>query len=215
MLRTLETVREEHPHAVNTALADIVPVWLGAFQTLLALDPAQELVTDWDALLIRIEIFRTLTFFQSAFGKVLSPFVEAFINHAVENLEKLLPVFEKYYLVSSDDALEPPTSTADDEAAQAPSVESLGCAILDFLTPTVRTPKARGSLVDDAKNPRELLRRIVDVTVAYTRVTRENEEEWMTDYNAFVADEDEESDVYGLRVTGHDLIGVSRFRPYR
>jgi hypothetical protein len=31
----------------------------------------------------------------------------------------------------------------------------------------------------------------------------------MEDANAFVMDEDEESDWYGLRVSGHDLVGVS------
>lgn len=35
------------------------------------------------------------------------------------------------------------------------------------------------------------------------------EEEWMGDVNAFVMDEDEELEVYGVRVVGHDLIGVS------
>lgn len=209
VLRTLEIVREEHPQAVTQALTEIVPVWLSAFQTLLAIDPTTELGSDWDALLIRIEIFRTLTFFQSAFSKALSPHVETFITSAVDNLEKLLPTFETYYLCTTDDGLEPPTSSGDDEAGQSPSVESLGCAILDYLTPTVRTPKAKSVLVDDNKNPKEMLQRIVDITVAFTRVTRENEEEWMADHNAFVADEDEESDVYGLRVTGHDLIGVS------
>lgn len=34
------------------------------------------------------------------------------------------------------------------------------------------------------------------------------EEEWMDDANAFIEDDDEETEQYGLRVTGHDLIGV-------
>lgn len=39
------------------------------------------------------------------------------------------------------------------------------------------------------------------------------EEEWLEDANAFVMDEDEEAEQYGLRVTGHDLVGVSARPP--
>ena len=35
------------------------------------------------------------------------------------------------------------------------------------------------------------------------------EEEWMEDANNFIEDDDEETEMYGLRLTGHDLIGVS------
>ena len=31
----------------------------------------------------------------------------------------------------------------------------------------------------------------------------------MDDANAFIMDDDEETEQYGLRVTGHDLIGVN------
>lgn len=34
-------------------------------------------------------------------------------------------------------------------------------------------------------------------------------EEWMEDTNAFVIDEDEETEEYSVRTSGYDLIGVS------
>jgi hypothetical protein len=54
----LETVRAEHPQAVKSALEQITPTWLSAFQHLLAQDPAAEVQASWESIGIRIEIFR-------------------------------------------------------------------------------------------------------------------------------------------------------------
>jgi hypothetical protein len=39
-------------------------------------------------------------------------------------------------------------------------------------------------------------------------MTRENEEEWVADANAFVAEEDDEAQAYSTRVAVFDLLGV-------
>jgi hypothetical protein len=54
----LENVREEHPQAVKSAIDQIVPVWLDAFTQLLSLDAAKEVQADWEAITIRVEIFK-------------------------------------------------------------------------------------------------------------------------------------------------------------
>lgn len=54
----LETVREEQPRAVKSALESLGAVWLDAFSQLLSQDAGAEVQQNWESLSIRIEIFR-------------------------------------------------------------------------------------------------------------------------------------------------------------
>jgi len=52
-------VKDQHPHAVKEATAQVLPVWLEAFKVLLNLDPRQDVSNDdWDGLTVRIQIFK-------------------------------------------------------------------------------------------------------------------------------------------------------------
>jgi hypothetical protein len=54
----LETVREEYPQAVKSALEQIAPSWLELSRNILGQDPAGQVQLDWESISIRIEIFR-------------------------------------------------------------------------------------------------------------------------------------------------------------
>ncbi|GFZ49805.1 hypothetical protein JCM24511_07208 [Saitozyma sp. JCM 24511] len=212
VLRMLETVKEEHPAAVKHALDQIAPVWMGAFKALLAGDAAGEVQANWENLGIRIEIFRLTTYktlitLQSAFPKILLPEIPSFLHLSLSTLSALFPLFTLYYLSTADEALEPPSPTSDvGFVAPKMDIDDLACAAFDFLTPIARTHKAAPELVVEG-TATGVLQGLVETVLGYTQVTRENEEEWMEDVNAFVMDEDEELEVYGVRVVGHDLIG--------
>jgi hypothetical protein len=64
-MKMLDTVREEHPAAVKKALEELSPAWLGAMQQLLGVDAAGEVSASWEALGLRIEIFRVCLFLPS------------------------------------------------------------------------------------------------------------------------------------------------------
>lgn len=52
-------VKDQHPHAVKEATAQVLPVWLEAFKVLLNSDPRQDVANDdWDGLTVRIQIFK-------------------------------------------------------------------------------------------------------------------------------------------------------------
>jgi hypothetical protein len=53
-------VKEMHPQAIKEATASVLPVWLDAFNVLLALDPREDVSSPekWDGLAIRIQVFR-------------------------------------------------------------------------------------------------------------------------------------------------------------
>ncbi|KAK1923454.1 armadillo-type protein [Papiliotrema laurentii] len=211
VVRMLETVKDEHPQAVKQALDGLCPAWFGAFQQLLAQDPAQEVAQSWESIGIRIEIFRTFQTFFNAFPKVITSNLTTYIPLAIHNLQSLLPLFTSHYVSTGSNASEPPSPTSDAGfVTPTNGIDDLACTIFDFLTPAVRHQKALALLVSGEKGSEQgsdTLRQVLDLVLRYTQVTRSNEEEWLEDANAFVMDEDEESDQYGVRTTGYDLIG--------
>ncbi|WRT69867.1 uncharacterized protein IL334_006858 [Kwoniella shivajii] len=206
-LRMLETVKDEHPASVKSAMENLTPVWLNAFTQLLSSNPSEEVMKNWEALSIRIEIFRTFSLFHNAFPKYLQAHLPTYIPLSITNLQSLLPLFQTFYLSSAEDAPEPPSPTSD-VGMLDPKIDitDLACAIFDFLTPAVRT-KVAPQILLDGDNGNSVMQGIVDAVVEYTQITRENEEEWMEDPNAFVIDEDDETEQYGIRTSGYDLIG--------
>ncbi|KAK4689861.1 importin-9, partial [Tremellales sp. Uapishka_1] len=207
VVRMLETVKDEHPQAVKSALDELCPIWFGAFTQLLSIDAASEVSQNWEALAVRIEIFRTFSLFQSTFKPYITSALPSFFHLALQNLTSLLPLFTAHYVSSDPDAPEPPSPTSD-AGFNGPKMDldDLACAVFDFLTPAVRTPKIAPILVKNEVGT-DVMENIIGIVLAYTQVTRENEEEWLEDANAFVADDDDETEMYGLRVNGHDLIG--------
>ncbi|OCF78060.1 hypothetical protein I204_02066 [Kwoniella mangroviensis CBS 8886] len=207
-MRMLETVKDEHSSSVKSAMDSLSPVWLNAFTQLLSLDAAEEVRKNWEELSIRIEIFRTFSLYHNAFPKYLHPHLQTYIPLSIQNLKSLLPSFHTFYLSNAEDSHELPSPTSD-VGMLDPKIDitDLACAIFDFLTPAVRTKTAPSILIDGQGHGNEVMQGIVDVVLDYTQITRENEEEWMEDPNAFVIDEDDETEQYGIRTSGYDLIG--------
>jgi hypothetical protein len=57
-------VKEQHPSAVTEATTSVLPMWLNAFQVLLAIDPQTDVTNDgnWDGLAVRTEVYRVCIF---------------------------------------------------------------------------------------------------------------------------------------------------------
>ncbi|WVO14952.1 hypothetical protein L204_102593 [Cryptococcus depauperatus] len=207
VVRMLETVREEHPQAVKNALGPLSEVWFVAFKQILVQDAEAEVSQNWKSIKIRIEIFRTFLLFLSGFPKVIIPQLQDLISLSLSTLQSLLPVFTAFYLSTSDDA--PKTPYQDDDTGDLEGnvgLAELACGIFDFLTPAIRKKEVEDSLFQGKKGT-EVLEKLIVLVQSYTQVTRENAEEWMEDPNAFVIDEDENTQEYSVRTCGYDLIG--------
>ncbi|WVQ84827.1 hypothetical protein IAT38_006984 [Cryptococcus sp. DSM 104549] len=211
VVRMLEIVKEEHPAAVKSAIDSIGNVWFGAFQQLLAADAGAEVQQNWENLSIRVEIFLTFSVLLNTFPRAISSYLVDYVRLSVSTLQSLLPAFTAFYITTGDDAPEPPSPTSDAGMMDPKiGIPDLGSAIFDFLTSAVRHKVAAPALVSgegDAARGTELLEAMVGVVLQFTQVTRENEEEWMEDVNAFAMDEDDETGQYGVRTAGHDLVG--------
>ncbi|KAH6916745.1 armadillo-type protein [Coprinopsis sp. MPI-PUGE-AT-0042] len=193
----LYMVKDQYTDAVNEATTSILPVWLEAFKVLLNVDEFQGMIgaSNWDNLLVRIQIFKTLDIIHTSFPNALAHYISDFLNSALHQLQALYPIFTHYYLASSDSV----PQTSEDESVELPQ---LICPIMDFISASMRGRKARGWFTGDN------LPLLVSAVFNLSQVTDEDEEIWANNANAFVAQEDDETLQYGVRVAGFDLLSV-------
>lgn len=152
-LTALDMVRKEHPEAVSEAVSTVLPQLLSTFHALLSTPPSADVAdpNNWDAIAIRIQIFRTLDVVQQSFTMTPEA-TEGFCNIVVQNLNDLMPAFRTYYLLgganSDKGGLEPPTPISADDPDINLSLMHLACPAMDFLGEVVRRSmkKARVAL---------------------------------------------------------------------
>jgi importin-9 len=142
-MTALDMVRKEHPDAVSEAVSTVLPQWLATFHAILSIPPSTDVAdpNNWDAIAIRIQIFRTLDVLQTSFS--MTPEVtEGFCNIIVKNLNDLMPAFRTYYLLGGENSdkggLEPPTPVSADDPDINLSLMHLACPAMDFLGEVVR-----------------------------------------------------------------------------
>ncbi|GJJ12042.1 hypothetical protein Clacol_006283 [Clathrus columnatus] len=194
-LQALYMVKEQHPQAIKDAIVGILPEWIEAFKVLLMQDLNFELSESdrWDALLVRVQIFKTLDVINIAFDRSLKFHATSFLDISLHHLQVLLPSFAKYNIYSTDIA---PTSSEDEII----TIPRLATPIIDYISSLSRRSAAK--IWFDSTN-------LIPLTCAifqWIQMTGEDEELWTNNPNAFLAQEDDESQEYSVRVAGLDLL---------
>ncbi|KAI6120877.1 armadillo-type protein [Pisolithus croceorrhizus] len=179
----LYMVKGQHPEAVKEATSTILPVWLDAFRVLLNLDPAQDLSNqeNWDGLSVRIQIFKTLDTIHTSFPRAMVTYLPDYLNAALHHLQVIYSTYNRCYITASEDA----PGSSEDEVVELPH---LICPIFDFLSNVIRGGKAREWLSRQTQNLGTV------------------EEMWAANANAFVAQEEDENQTYGVRAAGFELL---------
>ncbi|KAG9127317.1 hypothetical protein FRC07_014850 [Ceratobasidium sp. 392] len=200
-VEALYMVKEQHPAAVSEATTSVLPTWLNAFQVLLAIDPRTDVTNsnDWDGLAVRTEIYRSLNTIHTSFPKSLSSYTPTLLSHSLSHLQNLLPVFVNHYVQS--DAVSPPTSSTDDPDQQV-SLTHSASSLIDYVGNAIRTSAGRSwfESTDGA------LQSYIEMVASWAQMTEEDEENWSSNPNAFVAEEDDETELFSLRIAGFDLV---------
>lgn len=200
-VEALYMVKEQHPSAVSEATTSVLPTWLNAFQVLLAIDPQTDVASEdnWDGLAVRTEVYRSLNTIHTSFPKSLASFTPTLLGHSLTHLNRLLPTFINHY-VRPDAAPAPMTSS--DDPDQDVSLTNLASALLDYVGSAVRTSVGRSwfETTDGA------LRSYIEMVAGWSQMTEEDEENWTSNPNAFVADEEDEAGLFSLRIAGFDLV---------
>ncbi|KAG9100077.1 hypothetical protein FS749_016346 [Ceratobasidium sp. UAMH 11750] len=200
-VEALYMVKEQHPSAVSEATTSVLPTWLNAFQVLLAMDPREDVASsdNWDGLAVKTEIYRSLNTIHTSFPKSLSPYTPALLSHSLSHLQNLLPVFVDHYVRSG--AASPPTSSTDDPDQQV-SLTHLASSLIDYVGSAVRTSAGSSWF----ENTNGALQNYLEMVAGWGQMTEEDEENWSNDPNTFVAEEDDETELFSLRIAGFDLV---------
>ncbi|KAH7338870.1 ARM repeat-containing protein [Rhizoctonia solani] len=200
-VEALYMVKEQHPSAVAEATTSVLPTWLNAFQVLLAIDPQMDVSSsdNWDGLAVRTEVYRSLNTIHTSFPKSLSTFTPTLLGHSLTHLNRLLPIFINHYVRADAD---PAPTTSGDDPDQQVSLTNLASALLDYVGSATRTSVGRSwfESTDGA------LQSYIEMVAGWSQMTEEDEENWTNNPNAFVADEDDETGLFSLRIAGFDLV---------
>ncbi|KAI9459661.1 ARM repeat-containing protein [Lactarius psammicola] len=193
-VEALYMVKDQHPQAVKEAAGNVLPAWLDAFNVLLNLDPQHDVSGEnWDGLEIRVQIFKTLDTIHTSFPRVIAPYLSGYVTASLSHLHALYPTYVQYYLVDS-------TAVPNSSEGEPIELYKLIAPLVDFVTGATRQSKARVSFDDGT------LAQLVDASVQWSQMTKENEEEWAADANVFVSQEDDDTQVYSIRAAVFDLL---------
>ncbi|PBL00281.1 ARM repeat-containing protein [Armillaria gallica] len=193
---SLFMVKDQYPQAVKEAIASVLPVWLEAFKVLLNMDPQLDAnSSNWDGLAIRIQIFKTLETIHTSFPRALVPYFDDLLSASIAHLNLLYPTFDQYYLTSS----EPIPPSSEDEPVH---LSHLISSILDFMATVIRGGKAKQWFTSEHSTA------LIAAVFNYAQMTDEDEDTWGSNANTFVAQEDDETQDYSVRVAGFDLLGA-------
>ncbi|KAL5640264.1 hypothetical protein ACGC1H_007512 [Rhizoctonia solani] len=200
-VEALYMVKEQHPSAISEATTSVLPTWLNAFQVLLAIDPQPDVSSsdNWDGLAVRTEVYRSLNTIHTSFPKSLSTFTPTLLGYSLTHLNRLLPTFINHYVRADAD---PAPATSSDDPDQQVSLTNLASSLLDYVGSAVRTSVGRSwfESTDGA------LQNYIEMVAGWSQMTEEDEENWTNNPNAFVADEDDETGLFSLRIAGFDLV---------
>ncbi|KAJ6502647.1 armadillo-type protein [Mycena vulgaris] len=191
----LYMVKGQHPQAVKEAIATILPIWLEAFKVLLSTDPQVDIANaqDWDALAVRIQVFKALDIIHTSFPRALTPYLNGYLSISLNHLHSLYGTFSQYYLSSNESA----PRSSENESIELPQ---LICPIFDFTAAVTRGGKSKGWFEN------QNLSALIASVFNFLQMTNEDEETWATNPNAFVAQEEDETQPYSVRVAGFDLL---------
>ena len=153
----------------------------------------------------------------SSFPRALISYLHGFLAASLNHIQSLYPTFAHYYLSAVNTA----PHTSEDEAVELPQ---LICPIFDFVASVMRGGKARdwleganlSGLVIAVFNLVQMTDDDVNVIFLWHRnlwLTTKQEATWAENANAFVAQEEDETQSYSVRVAGFDLLGVGILIP--
>ncbi|KAI5998077.1 armadillo-type protein [Pisolithus albus] len=172
----LYMVKGQHPEAVKEATSTILPVWLDAFRVLLNLDPALDLSNQENWDGLSVRIQIFKTL-----DTIHTSFPRAMVAYLPDYLNATLHHLQVVYSTYNRYA----PGSSEDEVVELPH---LICPMFDFLSNVVRGGKAREWLLRQTQNLGTV------------------EEMWAANANAFVAQEEDETQMYGVRAAGFELL---------
>lgn len=150
---------------------------------------------------------QTLEVVLNCFPSSLKASLANFLALTHAQLSLSLPTYHSAFLSSTSDFIAP-TSDDEDSSTVPSDLPGFIGTVFDFLAQAVRMKGAK-KLYVESKRPTDLMLAGMESVMAFAGMTTDDEDEWATNPNAFVADEDDEAATYNVRAAATDFAIVS------
>ncbi|UZJ51013.1 hypothetical protein CBS101457_000333 [Exobasidium rhododendri] len=185
MLETLWMVKEQYPEASKAVSAEIVPRWLTSLQAMVSSDLLQMIPAEGfgkaagEQYGLQLQAWTTITT-ATHLPAQMKPHLSSLLSTALSSLFTLQQPFEAFHISPSS-----PIEDASDSAFFA-TPSSLAGKLIDFIGVALQSSNQK-STTDPAK-----LAALLPLLRSYSRITQEEEEEWLDQVSAFVAANEED-----------------------
>ncbi|KAG9295192.1 hypothetical protein G9A89_006173 [Geosiphon pyriformis] len=182
-LEILFMLKEEHPEATDSFIAPISAHWLQLFVNILNQRATNNEELEYEAYSLNLEIIKCSNLLIQQFPKLISLYV--------------VPLLEAIWMDLVN-------QHSDGETV---GFEYLLYAQFEFVGLSIRKKSARNIFIGN-NGEGALLKEIIWIIISYMQMTEDQVETWLTDANQFVADDDDETYNFNVRVTAEDLLEV-------
>ncbi|CAG8583002.1 8092_t:CDS:10, partial [Paraglomus brasilianum] len=192
-LEILLMLKEEHPEVINSFLKPIIPEWIQTFVNILreALPANQE--SEYEEYALKLDVIKCLNFLTKNFAKLLSPYLVSLLEL----------IWTDIYVRESGEGV----NFCQDSDGGVIGFEYLLYAQFEFVGLSIRK-KTTGVLFAGTNDNGAFLNEVLWILIHYMQITEEQADAWINDANQFIADEDEETYNYTVRVAAQDLLSI-------
>lgn len=155
------------------------------------------------AFLLNVQLLQTLSLILSNFSKYIIPYLNGILEPIWLDLIQLRERYVSEFVRESG----PDFETFQDSDGEVIGFETLLFEQFEFFGLASRKKSTR-SLFLGPKGDGELLREVVYIILSYMQMTEDQVEAWLTDANQFVADEEDDTFSFNVRIAAEDLLLV-------
>ncbi|CAB4420248.1 unnamed protein product [Rhizophagus irregularis] len=202
-IEILVMLKEEHPEAIEPFLKPILPEWLQVFSNILKKRTIDNEEIENEEYGLKLEIVKCLNYLIKHFPKLISDYLLVLLEPVWLDLVYQRDRFINMYVRPSDDD---GINFYQDSDGDVIGFEYLLFAQFEFVGLSVRKQAAKALFEDNEKGG--FLKQIIWIIISYMQMTEEQVEIWSSDANQFVADDDDETFNYSVRVAAIDLLQI-------
>ncbi|KAG0261216.1 hypothetical protein BG011_001257 [Mortierella polycephala] len=198
----LYTIKEEHPEAVKTYLTPIIGQWNEAFIAILnkrTADIPEVEVAEWG---LKTEILKCINLSTQGFPKLMAPYILQVLSAVWQDLQHLRPRYLSEHVNANDGAGE----SFQDSDGETIGFESLLFVQFEFIQMACRRSKLTKEAFIGQDGKSGILPELVWNSLNFMQMTDDQADTWISDPNQFIADEEDDSYSFNVRIAAEDLL---------
>jgi len=200
-------IKEEHAAAAEQFLTPIMPQWYEVFLAILKHQTQGDDERRLEEYGLKLEVVKCINMIVIALPKFISPLLPQLFEPVWMDLLDLRSRYINEFVTDGGEA----NGSFQDSDGDIIGFESLLYAQFEFIVAASRKKSMKAIFLGQDGNA-DFLKEMLWVTMSYMQMTEEQVEMWLTDANQFVADEEDDTYTYNVRVAAVDLLTALELR---